>query len=77
VRAAVLGHEGAGVVEQAGDGSADTTRLIPQLLGWYRDGARPAYALLGEQHGLEQVDEACARLPAQSAGRGVTPMGEQ
>ncbi len=57
-------------------GSADTVRLIPQLLHWHREGRLPLDTLLGAQYRLEEINEAYARLPAQSVGRSLIMIGE-
>jgi S-(hydroxymethyl)glutathione dehydrogenase/alcohol dehydrogenase len=57
-------------------GSADTVRLIPQLLLWHREGRLPLDTLLGTRYRLDEINEAYARLPSQSVGRGLIMIGE-
>jgi Zn-dependent alcohol dehydrogenase len=57
-------------------GSADTARLIPQLLHWHREGRLPLGTLLGARYRLEEINEAYAWLPAQSVGRSLIMIGE-
>jgi Zn-dependent alcohol dehydrogenase len=57
-------------------GSANTVVQIPQLLGLHAAGRLDLGALIGPRYRLEDVNEAYARLPAQSVGRGVIVLGE-
>jgi Zn-dependent alcohol dehydrogenase len=52
-------------------GSANTVRQIPLLLDLYQAGRLPLDRLLGTEYRLDDVNEAFARLPAESVGRGV------
>jgi Zn-dependent alcohol dehydrogenase len=46
-------------------------RQIPLLLDLYQAGRLPLDRLLGTEYRLDDVNEAFARLPAESVGRGV------
>jgi S-(hydroxymethyl)glutathione dehydrogenase/alcohol dehydrogenase len=56
-------------------GSANTGVLIPRLLELYQAGRLPLDALIGARYTLEDINDAYARLPAGSVGRGVIMMG--
>ena len=58
-------------------GSANTGVLIPRLLELYQAGRLPLDALIGAHYTLEDINDAYARLPAESAGRGVIMLGRE
>lgn len=52
-------------------GSSNTVLQIPRLLELYQAGRLPLDRLLGSEYRLEDINEAYARLPAESVGRGM------
>jgi Zn-dependent alcohol dehydrogenase len=57
-------------------GSANTVLQIPQLLELHRAGRLRLDGLLGSSYRLEDINEAFARLPAESVGRGLILLGD-
>jgi S-(hydroxymethyl)glutathione dehydrogenase/alcohol dehydrogenase len=57
-------------------GSANTVLQIPRLLELYQAGRLPLDRLLGTEYRLEDINQAYARLPEESVGRGLILMGE-
>jgi Zn-dependent alcohol dehydrogenase len=58
-------------------GSSNTVLQIPQLLELHQAGRLPLDRLLGSEYRLEDINEAYARLPAESVGRGLILIGEK
>lgn len=57
-------------------GSSNTVLQIPRLLELHRVGRLRLDRLLGPEYRLEDINEAYARLPAESVGRGLILIGE-
>jgi Zn-dependent alcohol dehydrogenase len=57
-------------------GSANTVLQIPRLLELHRAGRLRLDRLLGPEYRLEDINEAYARLPAESVGRGLILLEE-
>jgi Zn-dependent alcohol dehydrogenase len=57
-------------------GSSNTVLQIPRLLELYQAGRLPLDRLLGSEYRLEDINEAYARLPMDSVGRGLILIGE-
>jgi Zn-dependent alcohol dehydrogenase len=57
-------------------GSANTILQIPRLLELHRAGRLKLDGLLGPAYRLEDINEAYARLPSKSVGRGLILIGE-
>lgn len=76
---AILGHEGAGVVERTGPDVRGVAPGDAVVLMWrprHREGRLPLDTLLGARYRLDEINEAFARLPSQSVGRGLIMIGE-
>jgi S-(hydroxymethyl)glutathione dehydrogenase/alcohol dehydrogenase len=57
-------------------GSANTVLQIPRLLELHQAGRLRLDRLLGPEYRLDDINEAFARLPAESVGRGLILMGD-